>query len=284
LIFQEFVPQGDRISEWHELVTVMALAMTPDVALAHYAESARSSMEARVVDGAFDWQILVRSPDALTYSWTLEDDVAAVDQLTLVRVVRGAVALHELHYAIRAPLRRAAAARAQWLPRLESADLAWRPPPPPRAAPPVPDTARAAFEALQRAPDPGTSATIVSTARRALGLMEQASDRMVWASLYFLLGNHLAGGTGDFDGAIEAYRRALEVYTLQATPDLWARVMDRLGTTFGARANGDPAANAAHAAAAFRQALRVFARGTDQWAQTTTALERVERTSRQRNS
>jgi hypothetical protein len=277
VILQEFVPQGDQISEWHELVTVQALAIKPSVALADYAGFVRSSLEARVVDGAFEWQILGRRSDALTYSWTLEDDVAAVDQLELVRVIRGTTALHELHYAIRAPLTEAAVARAQWLPRIESAELMWRPPPPARTAPPVPDAARVAFEALKKAPDPGTSAAVVSTVRRALAVIERASDPIVWAGLYSLLGNHLAGGTGDFEEAIAAYRRALEVYTLQATPELWARAMLRLGDTFAVRAHGDLAANEAHAAAAFRQALRVFSRGTEEWAETTIALAGVER-------
>ena len=53
--------------------------------------------------------------------------------------------------------------------------------------------------------------------------------------------------------------------------------MKRLGEVFAARADGDPAANAAHAAAAFRQALRVFARETEVWAKTTLALADVER-------
>lgn len=132
---QEFVPRGDRLSEWHEMVTAQALDVTPDAALADYVELRRSAVEARVVDGAFDWQILVRRHDDLTYSWTIEDDVAAVDQLELGRVVRGATAMHSLQYAIRAPLGEAAAARAQWLPRLESAVLARRAPPPARATP-----------------------------------------------------------------------------------------------------------------------------------------------------
>jgi hypothetical protein len=71
---QEFVPRGDRLSEWHEMVTAQALDVTPDAALADYVELRRSAVEARVVDGAFDWQIPVRRHDDLTYSWTIEDD------------------------------------------------------------------------------------------------------------------------------------------------------------------------------------------------------------------
>ena len=273
---QEFVPRGDRHSEWHELVTVRAVGITPGTALADYVELGRSAIEARVVvDGAFDWQILVHRHDDLTYSWTIEDDVATVDQLELVRVVRGATAMHSLHYAIRAPLGEAAAARAQWLPRLESAVLARRPPRPARATPPIPEEARVAFRALTT--DPEFSAASVTTARRALSLIERASDPTLWAILYFLLGNQLAGASGDFENAIAAHRRALEVYTLEAVPELWARAIRRLGEAFAARADGDPAANAAHAAAAFRQALRVFARETEVWAKTTLALADVER-------
>ena len=179
---QEFVPRGDRHSEWHELVTVQAVGVTPGTALADYVELGRLAIEARVVvDGAFDWQILVRRHDDLTYSWTIEDDVAIVDQLELVRVVRGATAMHSLHYAIRAPLGEAAAARAQWLPRLESAVLARRPPRPARATPPIPEEARVAFKALTT--DPELSAASVTTARRALSLIERASDPMLWAIL-----------------------------------------------------------------------------------------------------
>ena len=279
IILQEFVPQGDRHSEWHELVTVRTLGVTSDAVLADYVESGRSAIEAHiVVDGAFDWQILARRADDMIYSWTIKDDVAAVDQLELVRVARGATAMHSLHYAIRAPLAEAAAARAQWLPRLESTVLAWRAPPA-RTAPPVPDEARVALEALMATPDlnPETSPACISTARRALASMKRPSDPPLWAILNFLLGNHLAGGIGDFENAIAAYRRALEVYTLEAMPDLWARAMKRLGEAFAARANGDPAANAGHAAAAFGQALRVFTRGTKAWAQTMLALADVER-------
>ncbi len=278
-ILQEFVPHGDRHSEWHELVTVRALGVPSGAALADYVESGRSAIEARVVvDGEFDWRILLRRDDDMIYSWTIEHDVAAVDQLELVRVVRGATAMHSLHYAIRAPLAEAAAARAQWLPRLESTALDRRPPPA-RTSSPVPAKARVALDTLMATPDldPQTSPACISTARRALSLMERPADPMLWAILNFLLGNHLAGGIGDFENAIVAYRQALEVYTLEAVPDLWARAMKRLGEAFSARADGDPAANAAHAAAAFRQALRVFARGTEAWAQTTLALADVER-------
>jgi tetratricopeptide (TPR) repeat protein len=183
--------------------------------------------------------------------------------------------MHSLQYAIRAPLGEAAAARAQWLPRLESAILARRAPPPARATPPIPEEARAAFRALTMNPE--FSAASVTTAQRALSVIERASDPRLWAILHFLLGNHLAGASGDFENAIAAYRRALEVYTLEAMPELWARAMKRLGEAFAARADGDPAANAAHAAAAFRQALRVFARETEVWAKTTLALADVER-------
>ena len=212
------------------MVTVGALGVTSDPVLADYVESGRSAIEARVVvDGVFDWQILVHQDDDMIYSWTIEDDVAAVDQLELVRVVRGATAIHSLHYAIRAPFAEAAAARAQWLPRLESTVLAWRAPPA-RATPPVPDETQVAFEALMATPDlgPETSPACVSTARRALSLMERPSNPMLWAILNFLLGNHLAGGMGDFENAIAAYRRALEVYTLEAVPDLWSFLHPRL--------------------------------------------------------
>jgi tetratricopeptide (TPR) repeat protein len=278
-IYQEFVPRGDRLSEWHELVTVQAVGVTPSVGLADYVEHRRSVVAARFVDGAFDWQMLVRHHDGLIYSWTLENDVAAVDQLELVRVVRGVRAINSLHYAIRAPLEEAAAARAQWLPRLESAVLAWRAPSAGGAPVSIPDEAQEAFQSLLTVRDPGPEITAasISTARRVLSLIERASDPMLWASVHFLLGGYLADSGGDFEDAIAAYRRALEVYSLEAAPELWARAMKRLGEAFAARPDGDPAANAAHAAAAFGQALRVVARGTKEWANTTLALADAER-------
>ena len=58
---------------------------------------------------------------------------------------------------------------------------------------------------------------------------------------------------------------------------MWARTMLSLGKIFFAREEGDRERNLAHAAAAYRQALRVFPQTAEDWAETILSLADIER-------
>ena len=237
----------------------------------------RVPIEARVVDGRFEWEALARGEQEQIYAWSVADDVVAGDRVGLVRVVRGPTALHWLIYEDRATDADALALRGAWLPRLRSApaDAAG-------AACAAGCSGRAGTEvvaardALTAAPSAQTSAALLERARHALGLIAPEWDLALWLGLQLGIGHHLAGGTSDSDGAIAAYRRALEGITFEELPEIWARTMLSLGRMFDAREEGDRERNLQHAAAAYRQSLRVFPRGGEDWADATLSLADIE--------
>ena len=63
------------------------------------------------------------------------------------------------------------------------------------------------------------------------------------------------GDGRDVDAAIKAFRNALTVFTLEAFPEQWAAMQDRLGSAYGDRDRGNRAANERNAIEAFEAAL-----------------------------
>jgi len=238
-------------------------------------DTVRAIVEARAIDGRVEWELLQQDEQEQLHSWSMTDDVVAGDRFGLVRVVRGARALHLLSYENHAS-DETLATREQWLARLCAARLTQLAPPAALSAPPVPEEVREAADALNTTPTAHDSPTLVDRARHALSLLEAGADDRLRIELEFGLACHLEEGVLDRDGAIAAFRRVLEIVTLEQLPDVWALTMFRLGKLFAARDTGDRNRNAGHAAAAYRQALRVFEHGSANWADAMIALADVQ--------
>jgi tetratricopeptide (TPR) repeat protein len=263
-ILEEYLPEGETLDEWTEMVT---LRSTPrgevETPLDAVAEGAYAWVEPRVVDGDFEFRVLDSRDDELLYDWSLQDDAASVDQLELVRVVRGVAFVHMLQYATRASPNVAQPRRNAWLGRLRAVVLRHGPWPvsdEPEAEPPreVPEI----LDRIQSEPVGGGER--LGLLVRALALTSRRVSPELWASIQFLLATELRARR-DVSGAVAAYRRALEVFNPHTTPDMWARSLAALGRVYG---TNEPR----HAAATLRRAAGTFVRGTPEWAEATIDL------------
>ena len=114
---------------------------------------------------------------------------------------------------------------------------------------------------------------------QAIALVDQASQRELWARLQLDLGNSLskiqdAKRAENLERAIAAYRQALTVFTREAMPDRWIMTQMNLATAFKNRIRGEAGQNIDDAIACYRQVLEVATRSTMPmpWAQTTMNL------------
>lgn len=248
------------------MVTTVSIAGAQEWQLGEYAEQMRAWVEALATDGTLTWQTMRESAGDLLYGWTLEDDAAVVDQLEVVRLLRGRSGLHSMHYAARGPMESLGSAREAWLARLERASVTYQSGP----ARPIPDAVPAADEAhplidaLQGTP-PGTER--VALIRRAIALTDKAVAAERWARLHALLGTEVMRAPGEdraADIAIAAYRNALEVLTRETDIESWAATMVALSAAFAVRAaSTEPhAADLRHSAATLEHALSAFAEGS----------------------
>ena len=83
-----------------------------------------------------------------------------------------------------------------------------------------------------------------------------------------LLDRELDKPSERIEAAIARFNNALAVYTPQAFPERWARVMLNLGIAYSRRLSGDRADNIEHAISAYQHGLRFYTRSSEpvKWA------------------
>ncbi|MBI5363262.1 MAG: hypothetical protein HZA53_08790 [Planctomycetes bacterium] len=106
----EFVPQGQELAAWRELITVQGLDdRRPREAPTKTMGALRDAMRAR--GGKLEWSVIEESADSVLYEWTLAGAPGIEDQGELARLVLGKDAMHRAAYAYKglplAPERRA---------------------------------------------------------------------------------------------------------------------------------------------------------------------------------
>lgn len=96
-----------------------------------------------------------------------------------------------------------------------------------------------------------------------------------WAALQFSLGiTYYRLSKGDradhIERAIRAYKRALQIYSPEMTPQSWAMVQSNLGAAYGNRIRGNALNNVERAITAYRNALKIYTLESDpqDWAMT----------------
>ncbi|MFI9248713.1 CHAT domain-containing protein [Streptomyces sp. NPDC053069] len=128
----------------------------------------------------------------------------------------------------------------------------------------LPPELRAVLSSLGGSPTAGDDPPgRIGRIRRALASVSPDEAPKVWRSLQGMLGDALLGDrTGDraqnVEDALDALQASLSRQSRTARPILWAITMNDVARAHLERVRGDTEENAAHARAAFRQALEIF--------------------------
>ncbi len=106
----EYVPKGQTLEGWRELLTIQALDDRLGPQAPHpVMDQLQSSMRAR--GGELDWHVIEEDAQSVLYEWTLRSAKGIEDQGELARLIRGKDALHRAAFAFKglplAPERRA---------------------------------------------------------------------------------------------------------------------------------------------------------------------------------
>lgn len=117
----EFVLENETVENWSELVTVqMYPGLQTKTMPADFAYMARK--ELLKICPSVDWRLVSVSQSEATYEWSVSGCAAQPDQMEIVRVVRGELGVHLIHYAVKKPAI-ADEQRLKWIERLGRAKL-----------------------------------------------------------------------------------------------------------------------------------------------------------------
>ena len=118
----EYVPQGDTLPDWKEIVTIQAFGGLQDKGTP---EEFAAVIEKHIRDWGGDkvtWNTLAISDDDLVYEWQIKGKENTADQYEMCRIVKGSSGFHLVHYAVRTDAIDPAQ-RQVWLARLQAAKL-----------------------------------------------------------------------------------------------------------------------------------------------------------------
>lgn len=118
----DYLPQGDSLPSWKELITIQAFGGLQDKGSP---EEFASAMEKRIREWGGEkvtWKVLSVTDTDLIYEWQVNGKENHTDQYEICRIIKGNDGLHLVHYAIRTPAIDAAQ-RAAWLKRLQAATV-----------------------------------------------------------------------------------------------------------------------------------------------------------------
>lgn len=286
---EEYLPQEQTTANWSAIVTATQIAR-PGLTPRAYMDIIKQDFERSVVDGRLSWEILEHTEDEMIYESTIRDDVAAMDQDELSRIVRRNERLFTIQHAVRGDLISAARERPWRLELLRSAVFKHRPSPAAVTAPTVDDSEAAAI--LERATTPPDMSVPERLAlyRQDLERITKDSYPAHWAALNFEIAALLmqqphdeSSDDADLDEAAASLRRALEIYRADSKPELRCLVLAHLGHIAFERArrhgrSDDPVAKEAvqnslrHAIAAFDKSRAAFKPGSFEWTRSTVDL------------
>jgi tetratricopeptide (TPR) repeat protein len=285
---EEYLPASESMSDWSTIVT--ATQIVAPLSPGDYMSLVRRQFEGSVIDGRLSWEVLTETENELLYESTVEDDIAAMDQNEVSRIVRHGDRLFTIQHSMRGDLALAAKEKPVRLELLRSASFE-RLPAPATAVSVASDDAVAA-KILEGATAPSAEAIDVRLTRYRQGLekITKEGHPFHWALLNFQIGLSIiqqpqpdSANDDDLDQATAALRRSLEVYKKDQAADVWGRALHALGQVAFERAQrhgriADPASqeivqnSLRHAIAAFDQSRRVFQPGSFEWARSTVDL------------
>jgi tetratricopeptide (TPR) repeat protein len=262
MTIEEWLVDGSSVSTWEELITTDSWWGAHKLPFSGTLEAKRQSLQAKVLNGSFAWNVLHESSDEALYEWAISDDLAIEDQFELVRMIRGNSGLHLIHYAARGRL--IEPVRDEWLARLKDAQIGMRRRIVPQATAPVSQSELDyLIEQLQADPPPTGIAHALDFYRSVRAQVDGVDNPALKAAIGFLAALYLLRtphrSSEHIEVAIQALRRSLETYQREANPDLWTRSIHQLAHAFSIRTAGDHEQNLRQAAWGLETIIEVLA-------------------------
>jgi tetratricopeptide (TPR) repeat protein len=248
---EEWVPEGTSLDMWTELITVTRWQHAQDVPFKSFLAGKEHSLRSRLSNGSFEWHSEVAREKEIRYRWSLKDDLTIEDQYELSRVVRGDSALHIIQYA-----QRGAGVQqpgSDWAERLKAARLSARTMQVTEPIEAQPEASAAEIGELiahlQSQPVYGQVKDTAAFFKDTVGKVNRSKEPKQWAAINTLCGLYLLRMPETpptvLDGAIGAFRRAIEVFTRDTQPELWARNVRNIARAYLKRSLGDSESNLA---------------------------------------
>jgi hypothetical protein len=116
----EFVPKGQTVQNWKELVTLQFYPGMQDRSAADFMKSFLALLQSD--EPLAKAEMISSSPDDTMMEWNVLGSKQNADQFELDRVIRGKQGLHMIHYAVKTSSF-SSADRSKWLNFLRSAKL-----------------------------------------------------------------------------------------------------------------------------------------------------------------
>ena len=118
----DYLPQGDSLPEWKEIVTIQVFGGIQDKGTP---EEFALAMKKHISEWGGDkvtWNMIAASDTDCIYEWQINGKENFIDQYEIARIIKGNEGFHLVHYAKRTAAIDAAE-RHNWLERLKSAKL-----------------------------------------------------------------------------------------------------------------------------------------------------------------